>query len=243
MDHLAVLSELESLGTEQNRKIYKRHGAKGELYGVSFANLEKLKKTLKKNQLSAQQQLDIAQKLWESGNYDARIFATMIADPTLVSESTLEKWLAELDSYGIAYQFATLASQTKFAKEKMPIWIGSDSEWIGCAGWRIIAYLTMETGDLADEFFEKYLQIIEKDIHTQKNYVKDTMNDTLIAIGVRSPNLQEKALKVAAKIGKVVVDHGETSCKTPDAAEYINKTVAYREKKNSQPKKKASKAK
>jgi hypothetical protein len=28
---------------------------------------------------------------------------------------------------------------------------------------------------------------------------------------------------VAAKIGKVEVDHGETDCKTPDATEYIKK--------------------
>ena len=42
-----TLKELETLGTAQNRKIYRRHGAGGNLFGVSFANLNALKKGLK----------------------------------------------------------------------------------------------------------------------------------------------------------------------------------------------------
>lgn len=33
---------------------------------------------------------------------------------------------------------------------------------------------------------------------------------------------------MAARIGKVEVDHGETGCKTPDAAVYIRKTLERR---------------
>ena len=36
MTEKEVLQELEKLGTAQNRKIYKRHGASDNLYGVSF---------------------------------------------------------------------------------------------------------------------------------------------------------------------------------------------------------------
>lgn len=57
------------------------------------------------------------------------------------------------------------------------------------------------------------------------------MNSALIAIGIRNPELLEKALSIAAVIGKVQVDHGETSCKTLDAADYIRKTLARRAKK------------
>jgi hypothetical protein len=40
---------------------------------------------------------------------------------------------------------------------------------------------------------------------------------------MRNPKLQKKALAAAERIGNVEVDHGETSCKTPDAAAYIRK--------------------
>ena len=43
-----ALKKLEGFGTEQNRKIYKRHGVSGEMFGVSYANLGKLAKEKKK---------------------------------------------------------------------------------------------------------------------------------------------------------------------------------------------------
>ena len=42
-----VLQQLKALGTAQNRKVYARHGAGENLYGVSYANLGKLHKQIK----------------------------------------------------------------------------------------------------------------------------------------------------------------------------------------------------
>lgn len=224
MDHLALLLELKSLGTEQNCKIYKRHGAKGELYGVSFANLEKLKKRIKLNH-------KLAEQLWDTGNFDARILATMIADPKQASESFLERWLSDLDSYSITDAFSVYVSKTTFIEEKMNKWISSENEWVGRAGWSLLARLATPEYNLSDAFFEKYLEVIEKEIHSKKNFTKAMMNMALITIGTLNKSLEEKAIVAATKIGKVDVDHGETSCKTPDAVEYIKKTVAHREQK------------
>jgi hypothetical protein len=47
------------------------------------------------------------------------------------------------------------------------------------------------------------------------------MNGALIAIGVRNAALRAEAEAVAAKIGRVEVDHGETGCVTPEAIPYI----------------------
>jgi len=55
--------------------------------------------------------------------------------------------------------------------------------------------------------------------------VRHAMNGALIAIGIRNPKLQEKAILTARKIGKAKVDHGETSCQTPDAEAYILKAA------------------
>ena len=47
------------------------------------------------------------------------------------------------------------------------------------------------------------------------------MNSALIAIGIRNEDLERQAIEIAREIGKVQVDHGATSCKTPDAEAYI----------------------
>jgi hypothetical protein len=49
----------------------------------------------------------------------------------------------------------------------------------------------------------------------------------VIAIGCRSPALRKAALAAAKRIGKVDVDQGDTACKTPDAAGYIEKCWAH----------------
>ena len=88
----------------------------------------------------------------------------------------------------------------------------------------------MDGDALPDEYFERFLSTIERDIHESQNRVRHEMNSALIAIGIRNPALEEKALAAAARIGKVEVDHGETGCKTPDAAGYIRKTLERKKK-------------
>ena len=220
-----VMKKLEASGTAQNRKVYQRQGAGSNLFGVSFANLDKLKKQINTDHL-------LAQRLWNSGNVDARHLATLVADPKRVTEEELDKWVKDLDYYVITDLFARhLASQSPLAKLKAEEWIKSSEEWIGQAGWVVMAILTMQGNDLPDSYFERLLEIIKRDIHNSKNRVRYAMNNALIAIGIRNDNLQKKALAVAKTIGEVEVDHGETNCKTPDAAAYILKTIAYRKRK------------
>ena len=213
-----ALQELESLGTAQNRKIYKRHGACENLYGVSFANLRKMAKQLKIDHA-------LAQQLWTTRNHEAQLLASMIADPVTVEESLVDRWISELADRIVTSEFTEFVSKTRFFQAKTEEWLDSEDEWIGRAGWQLLALLAMNDIELPDSYFENHLEIIEREIHTQKNMVRDAMNSALIAIGIRNPALEEKALSAAKKIGKVEVDHGETSCKTPDAADYIRRTV------------------
>jgi hypothetical protein len=113
--------------------------------------------------------------------------------------------------------------KTRDARLWMERWIDSDSEWIGRAGWHLLGQLAANDPALPDAFFEPYLARIERDIHAEKNRVREAMNNALIAIGMRDDALEARALSVAKAIGKVHVDHGDTNCKTPDAIGYIRK--------------------
>lgn len=217
----AVLRELEGLGSEQTRKTYRRHGVKGEQFGVLYAPLGKIAKRLKTDH-------DLARELWASGNHDARILATMIADPAVMTGSELDRWIRDVDNYVLADALAGLASRTPVARKKMEKWTRATHEWIGRIGWGMLARLAMSDGTLADEDFDRYLAEIERRIHGSANRVRDAMNMAVIAIGLRGPVLQKKAVASAERIGRVEVDHGQTGCKTPDAIEYIRKVKSKR---------------
>ena len=223
MELNAAIRELESLGTEQARKIYKRHGVDGDLFGVSYANLDILRKKIKTDQ-------ELAEKLWATGNHDARILATMIADPSQINERLLDSWAKDLRYHVLADAFAGVAGKTPMARKKMEKWIKSNHEMIARAGWQVMAHLAMRDEELLDDYFEPHLEMIEREIHSQKNRVKEAMNGALIAIGIRNERLQEKALAAANRVGKLTVDHGETNCKTRDAAEYILKSARRKQK-------------
>lgn len=223
MDIQEVLAQLEAAGTAQNRKIYARHGVKGDQFGVSTANLKSLKKKIKVDQ-------PLAETLWQTGNHDARLLATMIAAPRQISDKLLERWASDLDNYVITDALSGLAAQTPLARQKMESWTETESEWIGQAGWNLLAHLAMKDETLPDDYFRPYLAVIERDIHNRKNRVRYSMNNALIAIGLRNETLRQEAIAVARKVGRVEVDHGETSCKTPDAIEYIHKAVAHKKR-------------
>ncbi|NUM80222.1 DNA alkylation repair protein [bacterium] len=216
-----VMKELRTMGTEQNIKIYRRHGMGAYMYGVSFSHLQQLRKKIKTDHA-------LAQQLWKTGNADARHLATMIVDPELATEGLIDRWAKALSYYLIADLHAGWVCHTPWAKKKAEEWIRTEHEWIGRAGWMLVAYIAMEKNNFSDEYFKKLLSMIEKKIHHGKNFAKHAMNNALIAIGIRNKSLKEAAQQAAKRIGKVEVDHGETNCKTPDAALYIEKVFARR---------------
>lgn len=219
-----ILAELESLGTEQTRKTYRRHGVGDNQFGVLTSALDKLKKRIKTDHA-------LALDLWNSGNHDARILATMIADPQQADSATLDRWVSDLENYVLTDAVAAYTSKTSIAREKAEQWIENEGEWIATAGWNVLADLAIADKTLPDSYFLPYLTRIARDLHGSKNRVRYAMNNVVIAIGVRSDALEPQAIAATQQIGKVIVDHGQTNCKTPDAIPYMQKTKDYQRKK------------
>ncbi len=130
----------------------------------------------------------------------------------------------KISNYVITDALADLVSKTSSARKKAEQWTKSKDERLCSAGWQVIGALARRDPDLPDSYFLPYLATIERDIHSSRNRVRHAMNSALIGLGTRDAALEERAMSVAKAIGKVEVDHGETGCKTPDAAGYIHKT-------------------
>jgi 3-methyladenine DNA glycosylase AlkD len=218
-----TVAALDAAGTEQTRKTLGRHGVGPDMFGVSYAVLGKLVKKIKQDHT-------LAVELWATGNHDCRILATMIADPAALTVREMDAWAKDLDNYVITEAFARLVARSPHARERAEKWMAANGERIECAGWVILGCLAGADGDLPDTYFGKYLDKVEKGIHSAKNRVRHSMNMALISIGGYRDKLTAKAIAASGRIGKVEVDHGDTDCKTPVAADYIRKMVARRKK-------------
>lgn len=220
MDLQSVMGELEAGGSEQTRKTYARHGVPGPMFGVSYATLGALKKQIGTDHA-------LAHELWATGNHDARVFATMIADPAQIDAAQIESWAGQLDNYVLADALAKVVAESSVSTEQIENWCKSEIDWYGQLGWSVLA-VRASKNQIDDDYFRDKLREIEERIHSAGNRTRYSMNQAMICIGLRNPAMQDAAIATARRVGKVEVDHGDTDCQTPDAEAYILKTASYR---------------
>jgi 3-methyladenine DNA glycosylase AlkD len=215
-----VMAALKQMGTAQNVKVYKRHGAGDKLFGVSFANLNKLNKQIGVDHA-------LAQQLWRTGNTDARTLALMIADPDAFTAREADAWLQEIQYSLLADMFGGLIARSRLADGKRKKWTRSRQEYVRVCGYALLSATLKDAADeLPDDVCRVHLETIEQQIHDSPNMARHAMNMALISIGIYKPQLRGDVIAAARRIGKVHVDHGQTSCQTPDAESYIQKAAA-----------------
>ncbi len=214
-----AMAALEQAGSPQTRKTYARHGAPEPMFGVSFATLKTLMK-----RIGVDHELGLA--LWETGNFDARNLAVKIVDPARMSPVDLDRWAAAPYAPMCAAYVAYVAVEGPHARAKADQWLASSSESLRCAAWRLVGAMAMCDQATPDAWFADRLSEIERSIHAAPNEQRDAMNQAVIAIGCRSAALRKSATAAAQRIGAVDVDHGDTACTTPDAAEHIDRAWA-----------------
>ena len=220
-----TIGALEALGTAQNRKVYARHGINAPMYGVSYANLNKMVRKIKLDQ-------PLAEALWATGNHDARALATRIADPSMMNADQLDVWARDIDNSILAGELGALASTSRTGLTRFRKWTSRRGEWVATAGWNTFTEMVLnDHGDIDEALLDACLERIETRIHSQPNRVRYAMNNALIAIGTFNANYRDRAIAAAKRIGPVDVDHGDTNCTTPDAVRYIQKSFARKEKK------------
>jgi 3-methyladenine DNA glycosylase AlkD len=214
-----VMAELERLGNPQQRKTFLRHGGPENMFGVKIADLKVLVKKLKVDH-------PLALGLYATGNSDAMYLAGLIADPMKMTKADLEKWVKQAGWSMIAeYTVPWTAAESRFGRELAVKWMGSKSDLIAAAGWNTYSSLVSIKPDdeLDTDEIAGLLERVRKEIGTAPNRVKYTMNGFVIAVGASVASLTPLARKVAADIGTVHVEMGDTSCKVPLATEMIRK--------------------
>lgn len=214
-----IMQQLKKKGSEQTRKIFQRHGASGDMYGVRVADLKVIAKSIKGDQ-------DLACDLYDTGNYDAQYLAGLVADGKQMTKKQLDDWAKSSTWQMISeYTVPWVASESDHGASLAMKWIKARKESVASTGWSTYAGIvtTVPDEELDLDEVKGLLKKVEKEIDSAKNRVKYTMNGFVIAVGSYSPKLAKAAKATAKKIGKVDVDMGGTACKVPLATDTIAK--------------------
>ena len=143
----------------------------------------------------------LAQALWDTGWYEARMVACMIADPEQVTPQEMDAWRADFDNWGIVDTVCfKLWDRVPHAHGKIAEWAGLNDEFGRRTAFALLACTALH-GHGTDEDFLRGLALIEACATDERNFMKKGVNWALRAIGLKkSPVLRAAARELAARL-------------------------------------------
>lgn len=194
-----TLSETLSLLKEKSSQRYLegmlRFGIdNSKALGVKVPEIRKLAKIIKKDH-------QLAEELWQSGIHEARLLATMIADPRQVTPAQMDSWVNDFASWDVCDQACgNLFDRTPFAIDKAFEYSQSETEFVKRAGFVLMAEFAVHDKKATDDQFLPFFAVIEREAWDNRNFVKKAVNWALRQIGKRNTLLRYAAIDCAERI-------------------------------------------
>ena len=163
-------------------------------YGVAMRDIKALGKELG-------QRNDLATALWDTGVYEARMLASFVADPTLLTPTQMDRWCKDFDNWAIcdAMCFNSFdRSPHRWPKVKQ--WSTSRKEFQKRTAFALLWSLSVHDKHATDDQFIDGLALIERAATDPRNFVKKAVNMALRAIGKRNRELNSAALGLARRL-------------------------------------------
>jgi 3-methyladenine DNA glycosylase AlkD len=193
-----ILKTLKAAGSPENVAGMARYGIVTQsAYGASSLAIERLARKIGRDH-------SLAERLWRTGNLDARVLACFAEEPARVTAAQMERWVRDFDNWAICDGCCLhLFDRTRFAWSKSVQWSRRRPEFIRRAGFTLMAVLAVHDKQADDTRFLKLLPLIEAGATDERNYVRKAVNWALRSIGKRNSRLNRAAVRTAERIHKL----------------------------------------
>lgn len=193
-----VLKRLKAKARPDQLEGMARYGMVAERrLGVSVPDMRSIAKELGKDHR-------LAIELWKTGIPEARIVAAMIDEPDKLSDTQMEDWVKDINSWDVCDQVCmNLFEKSPLAWKKIFDWSERDEEFIKRTAFALIACLAWHDKRAEDKRFVKFFPVIKRGATDERNLVKKAVNWALRNVGKRNPNLNKAATKAAKEILRI----------------------------------------
>jgi 3-methyladenine DNA glycosylase AlkD len=217
------MAELESLGDPKARERNAKHGVDANQYGLKMGDIRNVAKKIKTDH-------SLARELWATGNYDARLLATLVAQPKEFSAEELDRMVRDIPHppHMAPSQLADWLSSyvVKLHPDKEALrqkWIEDDDPMAARAGWSLTAERIAKSPEGLD--LSALLDRLEREMGTAPPPAQWTMNFCLAEIGIGHTELRERALAIGEKLGLYRDYPTPKGCTSPFAPLWIGEMV------------------
>ena len=192
-----ALAMLKAKSTRAYRDGMARYGLPSDnAMGVPVGAIRAIAKQLGRNH-------PLALSLWKTGSFEARMLATMVDDPALVTPGQMDQWTGDFDNWGICDTACfVLFDRTPHADAKIRKWAPRKEEFVRRTAFALMASVSLHDKNSDDKVFLKYLPLIERAAGDNRNFVKKGVSWALRSIGSRSVGLHQASIALAQRLVK-----------------------------------------
>lgn len=142
----------------------------------------------------------LALELWRSGIHEARILATLVADPAAFSAEEVEGWGRDLASWDVCDFAADAFGRWQGHARLIRAWARRRESYVKRCAFSTIARRAVRAKDAPDHEFLGYLPMIRRAATDERNEVKKGVSWALRQIGKRNLPLHTAAIDEARTI-------------------------------------------
>lgn len=213
-----TLKQLKALGNEKVRAHNIKYGAGENQFGVKLGDIRALAKKIKSNH-------ELAMSLWETGNVDAQLLATLLIKPNHLSAKEMDRMVRSATFVHAAdWLIAYVVKQHPDKETLRQEWMVTDDRWAARAGWSLTAERVVKSPKGLD--LTALLDRIESEMGSADSVVQWTMNSSLAEIGIHFPKLRKRALAIGETLGIYRDYPVSKGCTSPFAPIWINAMVS-----------------
>ncbi len=213
----ATLKKLAALGNEKVRAHGSRQGAGDNQFGVMLGDIRNVAKAIKTDHA-------LALELWQTGNVDAQLLATLIVVPKRLSMDEMSDMVCSITCAQLADWLGAYVIAKHPEKEALrQKWMTAGNAWAARAGWGLTADRVAKNPDGLD--VPALLDRIESEFLNADPAVQWTMNTTLAQIGIHLPAHRKRALAIGEAKGVYRDYPVSKGCTSPFAPIWINEMV------------------
>ena len=191
----AALADLRAKSTAKDRANLVRFGigAKRAL-GVSMGNVQAIAKTLGRSH-------ELAQALWDTGVYEARMLAAFVDEPQRVTKAQMDRWCRDFDNWGVVDTLCfCLFDRAPDAWAMVAPWSEKRDEFGRRAAFALLASLAGHDKSASDAKFLEGLRLVERAASDERNFVKKGVSWAFRRIGGRNAALHAASLELARRL-------------------------------------------